>query len=68
MASKGSEVVDVQYDRIKLDDKKYKSILFEFGDKEVWLPRSLIEVDTDARVVVMPRWKAEQAEIEDFVE
>ena len=65
MARKNSEVVDVQYDRIKIDDERYKSVLFEFGKKEVWLPRSLIEIDSDAKIVTMPVWKAVQEGIDD---
>ena len=53
-----SNLCDVEYDRIKIDDKKYKSILFTIGGKDVWLPRSLIEVDEDAETVTLPEWKA----------
>lgn len=59
-----SDIVDLAYDRIKIDDDRYKSVLFQFGKKEVWLPRKLIEIDTDAKVVTVPIWKAELDQIE----
>lgn len=64
MARKGSEVADVRYVRIKVDDDRYKSILFKIGDKDVWLPRSQIEVDKDSRVVTAPVWLIEEKGIE----
>ena len=67
MPRKGSEIVDVRYDRIKIDDDRHKSILFQFSEKEVWLPRSLIEVNIDDKTVTMPVWKAEQEGIEGYV-
>lgn len=68
MARKGSELVDVKYDLIKIDHERHKAILFEIGGREVWLPRDLIEVDRDARVVTLPAWKAEQEGIDGEVE
>lgn len=64
MARKGSEIVDVRYQRIKMDEDRFKSILFEIGGKDVWLPRSLIEVDYIANTVALPAWKAEQESID----
>lgn len=64
MAYKGSEIVDVRYRLIKIDDARHKSILFEIGGKEVWLPRSLIEVDEKDKTVALPAWKAEQEGID----
>lgn len=55
-----SDIVDIEYDRIKIDDAQHKSILIQFGDKDVWLPCSLIEVDVDGETVAMPEWKAMQ--------
>lgn len=68
MPKKGSEIVDVAYARIKIDEPRYKSVLFEIGGKEVWLPRTLIEIDEDANTVAMPAWKAEQEGIEAYAE
>ena len=51
MTNGRSDLVDVDYDVIKIDDAKYKSILFRIDGKDVWLPRSLIEVDEDAETV-----------------
>ena len=67
MPRKGTEVVDVRYDRIKIDDDRHKSVLFQFDEKEVWLPRSLIEVNIDDKTVAMPAWKAEQEGIEGYM-
>ncbi len=64
MPKKGSEIVDVVYARVKIDELRYKSVLFEIGGKEVWLPRSLIEIDEDTKTVAMPAWKAEQEGID----
>lgn len=55
-----SDLVDVEYDRIKIDDERYKAILFQFGRKEVWLPRRFIEVDPDAETVACPEWLAQE--------
>ena len=60
MPRKGSEVVDVRYDRVKIDSERHKAILFQIGGKEVWLPRSLIEVDEKDKTVALPAWKCEQ--------
>jgi hypothetical protein len=62
--SKTAEIVDVKYERIKLDNDRYKSVLFEIGGKEVWLPRSLIEIDEKDKTVALPAWKAEQEGID----
>lgn len=59
-----SDIVDLEYDRIKIDDARHKAVLFQFGKKEVWLPRALIEIDTDAKTVTLPVWKAELEGIE----
>jgi hypothetical protein len=57
------KLVDVRYDEIILDDDRYKAILFDFGGKEVWLPRSQIEVDTDHKEVTLPERLAVEKEI-----
>ena len=49
-----AKLADIDYDQIILDDDKYKAVLFEIGGKEVWLPRSLIEIDLDSKQVTMP--------------
>lgn len=65
MRGGNSDIVDLAYDRIKIDDERYKAVLFQFGKKEVWLPRSMIEVDADAKTVALPIWKAELEGIEE---
>jgi hypothetical protein len=57
------KLVDIAYDQIILDDDKYKAVLFDFGGKEVWLPRSQIEINTDHREVTMPERLAIEKEI-----
>ena len=64
MARKGTELVDVKYTRIKIDSPRQQAVLFVVGGKDVWLPRSQIEVDPDARIVTMPVWLAEEKEID----
>lgn len=63
MARRGSEIVDVDYERIKIIGDHRKAILFVINGEDKWLPRSLIEVDTDARVVTMPIWLAVEKEL-----
>ena len=64
MSRKGSEIVDVRYQLIKIDDDRHRSVLFEIGGKEIWLPRSLIEIDEKDKTVALPTWKAEQEGID----
>lgn len=59
-----SGIVDVRYQLIKIDNERYRSVLFEIGGVDVWLPRSLIEIDVDAKTVALPQWKAEQEGID----
>ena len=68
MVNGGSNIVDVKYDEIKIDDDRHKSVLFSIGGKDVWLPRSLIEVDEAGMTVVMPQWKCELEGLENEVE
>ncbi len=56
-------LADVGYDQIILDDDNYKAVLFAINGKEVWLARSLIEVDKDDKIVTMPEWLAIEKEI-----
>jgi len=62
-----SDIVDVAYESIKIDDDKYRSILFVIGGEDIWLPRSLIEVDVDAKTVAVPRWKVEKDGLDESV-
>jgi hypothetical protein len=56
---KDAELVTIEYDEIRVDDDRHKSILFLIGDREVWLPRSLVEVNEDDKTVRVPQWKVE---------
>lgn len=58
-----SNLADVDYDFIKIDDPQYDSVLFVIDGKDVWLPRSQIEIDTDDNTIAMPQWLAEDEEI-----
>lgn len=56
-------LADVDFDLIKIDDPARRAILFSIDGADVWLPRSLIEVDEDDKVVTMPQWLAEEREL-----
>jgi hypothetical protein len=58
-----SELADIDYDEILLDDPQYKAILFKIGDDEVWIPRQYAEVDAGEKVVTIPEWLAIQKEL-----
>lgn len=51
-------VVDLDYDEIVYDDERKLAILFKIEGKEQWVPRSLLEVDKDAKTVTVPEWWA----------
>ena len=60
--SRKEEPVLIGFDR--LVRRSEKAILFEFGDREVWIPKSLIlDVDEGTNVLELPRWKAEEEEL-----
>lgn len=46
------ELIDLPYDRLVHETEK--AWLFNFGGKEVWLPKSLAELDPDEHVVIIP--------------
>ena len=56
-------LTDIDYDQIKIDDAKYGSILFVIDGKDVWLPRSQVEVYPDDEIVVVPEWLAIEKEL-----
>ena len=57
------KLTDVNYDEIKIDMVKYKAILFIIDGRDVWLARSLIEVDKDNKTITMPEWVAIEKEL-----
>jgi hypothetical protein len=62
-----SRVVDLKFSRIKHETEK--AFLFVFGSKhEVWLPKSLCEVDLQDKVVTLPENIAVDREIENYAE
>lgn len=66
MMAKFSEdrIVDLKFDDII--HKTDHAYLFLFGDKEVWLPKSWVEVDKRDKVVSIFQSRAEEKEIEGF--
>lgn len=59
------KIVDLKYDDIIHETEA--AHLFNFGGKEVWLPRSWCEVDERDKVVSLPEDRAIEKEIEGFV-
>ena len=57
----GDEVVDLDYVEMKHETDKAK--LFDFGDREEWIPKSQIEVDDGEGNVVVKRWLAEEKDL-----
>jgi hypothetical protein len=55
------ELAEVKYDAIVHETEK--AYLINFGGKEVWLPKSMIEVDIDTMTVTMPERLAIEKEI-----
>lgn len=47
-------LAEVEYEDIVSETQR--GILFQINGEEHWLPRSQIEVDTDAKVITMPEW------------
>jgi hypothetical protein len=61
--SEDVKLADVDFETIKIDNPDKKAILFVINGKDQWLPRSLIEVDRDDKVVTMPEWLAMERKI-----
>jgi hypothetical protein len=55
------KLTDIEYDKIVHETEK--AYLISFGGKEVWLPKSMIEVDVDTMTVTMPERLAIEKEI-----
>lgn len=63
------ETCTLLYDEIvtETDD----AVLFRVGDDDYWIPKSLLEDFEESKqddTVGIPRWKAEELELEDFIE
>jgi hypothetical protein len=52
-----SDLVDIDGD-VRME--REKAILFYDGSREVWLPRSLVEINNDG-TITLPEWKAKEA-------
>lgn len=62
---KSSKIIDVNYDDIIHETEA--AYLFLFDEEEIWLPKSWIEVDTKAKVITLPEYRAVEKEIEGYV-
>lgn len=58
------EMITLLWDRIEHETDD--AILFAFGDEEVWLPKSQIDVDEEEGMLDIPLWLAEEKEIESY--
>jgi hypothetical protein len=56
-----TKLTDVEYDEIVHETEK--AFLFNIGGKEVWLPKSVIEVDKDSKTITLPERMATDKEI-----
>ena len=59
MTSGRSDLIDIAGE-VRVD--RDASILFYDGDREVWLPKSQIEINGDG-TVTMPEWLAQEKEL-----
>lgn len=54
---------EVDFDWVD-DSEGSQAVLFGIGDREVWVPRSVIyEIDQDGRTVDIAEWKAIELEL-----
>ena len=58
-----SEIIELAYDEII--KKTDEAILFDFGEVQKWIPKSLIE-EYDKECVIIPLWFAEKEELEGY--
>jgi hypothetical protein len=54
--------IALAFDQVLVDSPKYKSILFDFGDAEEWIPRNQIDdmFEDDHPTVVLTEWIAKK--------
>ncbi len=66
--SKGNRIVDIKFvDLVHHTDGAWL-ILFEEGEKAIWIPKSMCEVDEDDKVVSMKESVAIDKEIDKYIE
>lgn len=53
-----TQLCDINYDFIKIDDAWRKAVLFAIDGEDVWLPRSQIEISEEDKQVTLPEWLA----------
>lgn len=58
---KPDKVIDIS--GVELLHETDKAYLFQIEDKEVWLPKSLIEYDSEDKVVTLPERVAKDKEL-----
>jgi len=63
MSSRPSDtkLVDVSYESIEMETEK--AILFMVGGDEVWIPRSILELDEKKKVITIPEWFAKKEDL-----
>ncbi len=59
-----TETVLIDYDHILVDQDKFGAILFEIDEREIWIPRSLVEdIWEEDRRMEIPLWFAVKKEL-----
>ena len=59
------EIITLVWD--KIEAMTPLTILFTFGDDDVWIPKSQItDLDEKTKTLEIPLWLAEEKEIEDY--
>lgn len=53
-----SKLADIEYDDWFEESDTDKAHLFLIDGKEVWIPKSLAEVDKDSKTITVPEWWA----------
>lgn len=61
-----NKTIILVYDEIKHTSEK--AFFISFGDENIWLPKSQIEIDKEAKTLEIPLWLAVEKELEDYEE
>jgi hypothetical protein len=66
--ARNNEEVQVAYDRVVHETEKAWKLMIDdsdpFNPKSCWLPKSIAELDTEAKEAWVPRWFADQENLE----
>lgn len=57
------DVTDYEFEEVAVESKKAYCLKFADGD-EHWIPKSVAEVDLDARTVTLPQWFIDKNELD----